>query len=351
MRSSIASHTPVTVRVSAAVLLGLITTPSGAEEPKSAVAGIASRYVSDRGIEDHPAVVFAEDFERTTLEEISKRWDTVRNVDVMSLSNDVSLSSGGTQSLLMSQMAEKGPGGDMYRQLDDGFERLYTRMYVKFADDCEAVHHFGTCVGGNNPPTRWPSVRAGQPTQGDRSFWVGIEPFGKNWQWDYYTYWCEMQGSPPRGQTWGNSFIHDRSLKVRRGEWTCIETMVRVNDVGDRNGELALWIDGRQVSHLGKGFPKGKWTFDKFLPGEEGDGVRWNQREGDREYFRTAAGGDPFEGFRFRTVEPLKVNFVWLYLYITKGTRGHANRVWFDDVVVATEYIGPLQFTQGRASE
>lgn len=335
------------LNASATVVLFLATfatsTRLTAQEQPEPGAGIASRYAHDRGIGEDPAVIFNEDFEQASLERIGLRWDTVRNVEVMSLSSDIPSGSGGKQSLLMSQLAEKGTGGDLYRQLGDGYDKLYTRMYVKFADDCEPVHHFGTCVGGNNPATRWPSVRAGQPTKGDESFWLGVEPFGSRWQWDYYVYWCDMRGSPPRGQTWGNSFIHDDTLKVRRGQWTCIEVMVRINDVGDTNGELALWIDGRQVSHLGKGFPRGKWVFDKFLPGQEGDGVRWNQTTGDREYFKTSAGGDPFEGFRFRTAEPLQVNFLWLYLYITKGTRGHANRVWFDDVVLATEYIGPLQ--------
>lgn len=336
---------PLNASATAALILATFATSTRlkAQEKPEPVAGIASRYAHDRGIGEDPAVIFNEDFEQASLERIGSRWDTVRNVEVMSLSSDVPSGSGGKQSLLMSQLAEKGTGGDLYRQLGDGYDKLYTRMYVKFADDCEPVHHFGTCVGGNNPATRWPSVRAGQPTKGDESFWLGVEPFGSRWQWDYYVYWCDMRGSPPRGQTWGNSFIHDDTLKVRRGQWTCIEVMVRMNDVGDTNGELALWIDGRQVSHLGKGFPRGKWVFDKFLPGQEGDGVRWNQTTGDREYFKTSAGGDPFEGFRFRTAEPLQVNFLWLYLYITKGTRGHANRVWFDDVVLATEYIGPLQ--------
>ncbi len=27
-------------------------------------------------------------------------------------------------------------------------------------------------------------------------------------------------------------------------------------------------------SHLGKGFPRGEWVYDKFKPGEGGDGVR-----------------------------------------------------------------------------
>jgi hypothetical protein len=118
--------------------------------------------------------------------------------------------------------------------------------------------------------------------------------------------------------------------------------MIKMNNLADSDGELALWIDGQSVSHLGKGFPSGKWIFDKFTPGQDGEGTRWNHALGEREYFATAEGGDPFEGFRFRTVESLKVNYLWLYVYLTTGTPGHTNRVWFDDVVVATEYIGTI---------
>jgi hypothetical protein len=216
-------------------------------------------------------------------------------------------------------------------------------MYVKFDPDCAPIHHFGTCIGGNNPPSQWPMVSAGNRPAGDKGYWVGIEPFGENWTWDYYTYWCQMRGSPPRGQTWGNSFIHDPGLKVARGRWTCVEVMVKLNDVGDTNGELALWIDGKQVSHLGKGFPRGKWTFDKFLPGQRGESVCWNDAKGDREYFKSAPEGDPFPGFRWRTVEPLDINFIWAYVYITNAPPGHVSKVWFDDIVVATEYIGPIK--------
>jgi hypothetical protein len=322
----------------------LVTLPfSRAETTGATRIGIAAQYKGDNGIGKDPRVVFAENFEERDIQTIGKRWETVRHPNVMSLSEDVPALSSGSQSMLMTQVAESGTGGDLYRRLDVGHQKLHTRMYVKFAEDCEPIHHFGTCVGGNNPATPWPSVRAGQPTKGDKGFWVGIEPFGKRWQWDYYAYWCEMRGSPPRGQTWGNSFVHDESLRVLRGKWICVEVMVKLNDVGDTNGEMALWIDGDPVSHLGKGFPKGKWVFDKFYPGQQGDGVRWNHEKGDREYFQTADGGDPFDGFRFRTVDQLEINFLWLYVYITKGTPGHKNRVWFDDVVVATDYIGPLQ--------
>lgn len=324
------------------LVLTTLILPAAAQNRDNVERGLSANYLGDKGIEEHPSVVFVEDFEQKDIESISQRWENVKDREILSLSSEVPQGSAGKQSLLMTQLSERGNGGALYRRLDKGYEKLYTRMYVRFADDCEPVHHFGTCVGGNNPSTPWPAVRAGQPTQGDKSFWVGIEPFGRQWTWDYYAYWCDMRGSPPRGQTWGNKFIQDDSLKVRRGHWTCIELMVKMNDVGDTNGELALWIDARPVSHLGKGFPSGKWIFDKFNPGQEGEGVRWNPAKGDREHFTTAPGGDPFEGFRFRTAKELNVNFVWLYLYLTKGSPGHANRVWFDDVVVAKEYIGPI---------
>jgi hypothetical protein len=305
--------------------------------------GLATKYPGDTGIDKDPKVLFVEQFEEPTMDALKQRWEAVRHPEIMSFASDVPAGSGGGHSLLMTHVGGQGDGGHLYRRLGKGHEQVFARFYVKFDPDCAPVHHFGTCLGGNQPSTPWPSVKAGQPTDGARSFWTGIEPFGKSWRWDFYTYWCEMRGSPPRGQTWGNSFVHDRELKVARGRWTCVEVMVKMNAVGDSNGEMALWLDGQLIRHLGQGFPKGKWVFDKFLPGEGGDSVRWSNTKGDREHFTTPAGGGPFEGFRWRTVPELNVNFVWAYLYMTDVPTGHVSKVWFDHIVVATDYVGPIR--------
>ena len=307
--------------------------------------GIAFKYPGDSGIERDERVVFVEDFEEASVQALSSRWETATDKPGMSFSADTPRGSSGKQSLIMER--HKGSGVHLYRRLKNksggwGYDRLFARYYVKFDPDCGEIHHFGTCLGGNNPPTPWPSVRAGQPTDGAKSFWSGIEPFGKNWVWDYYTYWCEMRGSPPRGQTWGNSFIRDPELKVRKGEWICVEQMIQMNNLGDTNGEQALWIDGKLVSHLGKGFPKGLWTYDKFTHGKGGQGIRWNKEKNGPERFTVPEGGAVFEGFRWRTVEDLNVNCLWLYIY-TEKPAGHHIKVWFDDVVVATDYIGPIR--------
>jgi hypothetical protein len=213
----------------------------------------------------------------------------------MSFSEDVPPRSAGKRSLLMTHTGGQGTGAQLYRRLLPGHDRLFARLYVKFDQDCAPLHHFGSGLGGYNPSTPWPQGGAGERPAGDKRFLVDIEPFGASWRWDYYVYWCEMRGSPPRGQTWGNSFIRDPKLEVARGRWICVETMIQMNDMGESNGELALWIDGKRVSHLGKGFPKGKWVFDKFTPGEGGEGVRWNDATGDREVFSVPPGGEPEE--------------------------------------------------------
>jgi hypothetical protein len=101
------------------------------------------------------------------------------------------------------------------------------------------------------------------------------------------------------------------------------------NPVTDSNGEQALWIDGRLlrkdgqvISHLGKGFPKGTWVWDSFI---------------------ADTSGTPFEGFRWRTDSALNINYIWPQVYITDAPSGRSSLVWFDDLVVATRYIGPLQ--------
>jgi predicted amidohydrolase len=315
--------------------------PAPREQPVPPI-GLGAEYPGDQDIAKDPRVIFVENFEQPSLDDLKTHWDTVTNAEIMSLSNDVPAQSGGKRSLLMTHVGGKGTGGQLYRSLKPGYDKLHARFYVKFDRDCAPIHHFGTNIGGYHPATPWPQGGAGERPSGDKTFTVGIEPFGKNWEWDYYAYWCEMRGSPPRGQTWGNSFLGDSKPKVDRGEWTCIEVMVKTNDVDDSNGELALWINGKQVSHLGKGFPKGKWQFDRFHPGEGGEGARWNDNLHGRENVTTPEGGLPFEGFRWRTSEQLNLNYVWVYLYITQAPDGHISRVWYDDIVVATEYIGLL---------
>jgi len=303
-------------------------------------AGLAAKHPGDVGIERDPDVVFAENFEVASIGALKARWNQV-NEKITSLSDDVPPASRGKRSILFTHIGGQGEGGHLYKVFKPGFDQLFLRFYVKFDKDCGQIHHF-VHLGGYNPPTPWPQGGAGIRPKGHERFTTGIEPYGNAWRWDFYSYWMEMRGSPPRGQCWGNSFLGDAKPPVERGKWQCVEAMMKLNDVGESNGEQALWVDGKLAGHLGRGFPKGKWVFDRFLPGQGGDCIRWNDAKGDRERFRVAEGGEPFEGFRWRSTEALKLNFLWLLVYITKTPQGHESKVWFDDIVLARRYIGPI---------
>ena len=331
------------LRMRAILILGLLM---GCSSTLSAQAlpegdqGLAAKYPGDVGLASDPQVIFAESFENS-LEEVLSRWESAKGEERFEIDGDTPESSSGETSLLITHVGGTGDGGYLDRRFDTGYDKLHYRFYVKFDERCAPIHHFFH-VGGYAPSTAWPQGGAGQRPRGVERFSTGVEPFGDEWRWDCYSYWMEMRGSPPRGQCWGNSFVRDPQFKVNQGEWQCLELMMKLNQVGQSDGEMALWLDGRLVTHLGPGFPRGKWDFDKFLKGEGGLSQRWNDENGKVEASEVEAGGAPFEGFRWRDSEDLQLNFLWLLCYITKAPDGHISHIRFDDIVVAQDYIGPI---------
>jgi hypothetical protein len=290
--------------------------------------GLAAGYPHDLGIEAHGSVVFTENFEEGSLDALFERWEDVSGSDVMSFDADLPAESGGSQSLFLSS------GGHLYRRFEPGLDVIHLRFYAKFDPSCNNVHHF-VHVGGYNPTSPWPQGTAGIRPDGDDNWSTGIEPMGENWAWDFYTYWMHMR-SNPGGSYWGNVFSGKPSpFAARRGEWTCVEVMIRMNDPVDaQNGEQAFWIDGELRNHLGLGFPRGEWIWDGFWP----DPTCEPSGPCDIEGSATPCCTD-FEGFRWRTTTDLDINYLWLLHYVDAD---EGCEVWFDDVVVATEYIGPM---------
>jgi hypothetical protein len=132
------------------------------------------------------------------------------------------------------------------------------------------------------------------------------------------------------GNYWGTPFLANAETPpVTRDRWICVELMVKLNEPSQSDGEQAFWIDGQlwrtggQVaSHIGPGFPRGRWTGGWWEPDPQSS--------------------ETFEGFRWRTADSLTINYLWTYVYITRARPGRVSRVWFDNIVVATSYIGPL---------
>ena len=258
------SRTQFFAGVSAGLLVFALCFLSAVQAEESQVElrqGLASQYKGDKGIEKDPDVIFVENFE-DSLSAVKERWESVQNIDIMSLSPDVPAASAGKHSLLMTHVGGKGTGAHLYRRLLPGYEQLYVRFYVKFARDCSPIHHF-VHVGGYNPSTSWPQGGAGIRPEGDARFTTGIEPYGSKWKWDFYSYWMGMRSSPDK-KSWGHDFVNDDNLKTEREQWICVELMMKMNSpVTESNGEQELWIDGKSwkkdgqlISHVGKGFHK-----------------------------------------------------------------------------------------------
>jgi hypothetical protein len=288
--------------------------------------GIASRYLRDAGIESDPDVVFVEMFETGTTANLATRWTATDNTAGMSFVSNVPLQSGGARALQMTSVGGVNEGGQLYKTLAPGYEQLYFRYYVKYAPS-QMYHHTGGYIGGYFPLTNFPQGGAGERPAGNDRFSIGPEPRDDSLRFDMYTYWMEMKVSPDGVNYWGNEFLgKDPNVRVIPNQWTCIEVMVKTNNpLTARNGELALWIDGTQVVHLRQGAPNGHWDFNVFDP--------------------DPADPSTFEGFRWRSDSRLNVNWIWLLYYVSGNPPGFVGQVWFDHVVVAKQYIGPINTT------
>jgi hypothetical protein len=318
------------------LLLGLAAESGWALERLPEGLGLSKGYLGDVNIGSHPAVLLVEDFEASDLAEIKPRWNEMENPAgrVLELVAEKAPGSVGKRCLQVTATLGENTGGHLFKRLNPIQNRVFARFYVKFAEDAPYLHHFSG-LGGYNPPTNWPQGSAGKHAAGDARFSARIEPNGQYGSlsapggWMFYSYWHDMKQSADGG-FWGNGLWPEGKPGPVPGQWQCVEIMVKCNEVGKSDGELALWLDGKLAAHIGPGTRTGKWTGEGFEVLAEGQTL--------------------FEGFRWRTVPELAVSYFSLSHYVTENAYRQnqvanppkLNRVWFDDVVVATEYVGPI---------
>ena len=82
------------------------------------------------------------------------------------------------------------------------------------------------------------------------------------------------------------------------GRWYCYELMVKCNTPGQRNGRIAVWLDGNLIAD--------------------------------------------FPNRRIRDTTALKIDRFSIDLHIGKNILGIAKK-WVDNAVAATSYIGPMR--------
>ncbi len=187
----------------------------------------------------------------------------------------------------------------------EGYDCVYFRRYIRFAADYDQgnLHHVGGGLAAVAGADRYRAMgSAGIRPRGDDHFTSSFEPW-RDWgrypppgYLFLYTYWMDMQRDRD-GHYWGNMLGPEPNRRgaLERNRWYCLEHMIRANDPGQANGELAAWIDGKLYIH--------------------------------------------YQGIRWRTSPQVKLKRFDLGLYQHQATRD--NTVWYDDVVLSTGYIGP----------
>jgi len=322
----------------------------------AAEQGIAAKHPGDVGIGENAEVVLVEDFEDVSIEAIGRKWTETSNHGgtALALSDEIPSGTSGKQSLKITATSGKDTGGHLFKVLKPGYDQLHIRFYVKFAADHGFINHFVKLQGSVNPPN-WTEGEAG--FRHVKSFSTGLEPQRASYHiypavpfpppgiWHFYSYWPEMRSwqNPDGSGTsfYGNDFEPKDPAIVPRDKWQCVEFMVKMNSSPEKSdGEQAFWIDGELKGLFASGSVKGYWMREVFRLDDEK--------------------GKPFEGIRWRTDPAININKVWLLHYVNPGEgtakanaeflAGHpetkinlkTSTVWFDHLVVAKSYIGPI---------
>jgi hypothetical protein len=277
--------------------------------------GIAARYPGDRGIEADAAVLFHDDFES---DDLRSRWDNTFQKAGIRIAAEPENVHGGKRALeftVPKQQAEYSNG--VVKNLSSGQDVVFLRYYTKFEKgfDQVASSHNGAILEAQAPgvPYSTPGVRADGRNKFIVSFenWRGEAATPSPGELNVYCYHPQQRSEYgdhffPSGKVlpytsrpgdFGPHFIARPDIIPELGRWYCFELMVKANAAGRRDGRIACWMDGRLVAD--------------------------------------------FQNLRLRDVDTLKINSAALCLHIRSNTI-RENKKWYDDVVAATSYIGPV---------
>jgi MYXO-CTERM domain-containing protein len=300
--------------------LGLAGSAVAAPQPlPEGDEGIAANYPGDEGIESDPEVLFADDFESySDPSELNDRWDAVYQNDQIRLATEPENIYAGSQALefkVPQQDQELSNATDKY--VSPERDVLFLRYYSKFQPPYDVVgsSHNGSMISahyfidGNATP--------GVPANGTNKFLANLE----NWRGEaevaspgllnIYVY------HPDQRSQWGDHFFPDGTVTPYDPEpfdfgpdfvprpdiipdldrWYCYEYMLQANTPGERDGRIAFWFEGLLAAD--------------------------------------------FHNLRLRDIDSLKIDRFGLSFHIGSNPNGET-RKWYDNVVAADSYIGPI---------
>ncbi len=317
-----------------ALWTGVFPTGALGTEPGNPIChraiGIAAQYPHDIGIAEASGVIFADDFESWEGDGERKpadKWHGIRmnrTSRTRAISGKVAVA--GTQGpgdrvLEIACWHEKGRsqvGGiwlklgnynNSNEGLGDGYDELYVRYYIKFDENYRAVRNHGSNLGGRDVTMKnaaWVGMAGIRDVSSRGYFFSGLQPWGERGSREleigFYSYHLDKKGP------WGARYEVGEKMPIRVGKWHCVERHMKLNSVDRSTGEAKadgleeLWIDGELSIRK--------------------------------------------EGLRFRRVPHLRIASFSLETYYhglpEEFGRTNPIKVYFDNVVIARAYIGPI---------
>jgi hypothetical protein len=307
--------------------VGSMQTPLSGSSP---ARSIAAKYPNDLGIAGDPDVIFVDDFESWKnggTEPDAGRWSVRRNKTSRSVVVPgrivVDSSRGPGEGVLEIACWTEGSGSQVgglslklgnyshaNEGLGDGYDELYIRYYIKFGEDYRAVRNHGANLGGRDVKRNdaaWVGMAGIRDVSTRGYFYSGVQPRGKagssELEIGFYGYHLDKKGP------WGENYAVQKRIPIKVGTWYCVERRMKLNSVdpgkpdpANAEGIEELWIDGRL-------------TIRKT-------------------------------NVRFRRVPHLRITFFSFETYYhglpDQYGRNHPIKVYFDNVVIAKKYIGPM---------
>jgi hypothetical protein len=278
----------------------------GYDRPLTApMQGLSAAYPNDVNVGAHPAVLMHADFESSSW---ADTW-TSGAADPHVVRVDSSEGNGFVPMSGSALRVEITAGDNYGAALIYGFmdeqgaepEEMYFRYHLRFGEDWNPTD------GGKLPGFSGTYGRAGwggRPVDGTdgwsargtyRTVIPDGNPLARHSAIGNYVYHADMAGSFGDVDLW----LEGCAGLLDKNRWYSVETYIRMNTPGENDGVLRAWVDGRLAYER----------------------VNW----------------------RWRDVGTLKVEQVWMNFY-HGGTAVPPSdlHAYIDNVVIATEYIGPL---------
>ena len=277
--------------------------------------GIAAKHLGDEGIETDPAVIFHDDFESGDL---GKKWDNCFHENNIRIVDEPANVHGGKKALEFTIPKQQDEVSNaVVKKFKSGLDVVFLRYYSKFENDFDQTgsSHNGGILSALAPgvPDATPGVRADGRNKFIACFedWRGDATPTSPGELNVYCYHPEQRSEYgdhflPSGNVmpntsipgnFGSQFVARPDIIPQLDRWYCFELMLKANTPGQRDGRIACWVDGKLIAD--------------------------------------------FPNLRLRDVDTLKINSASLNLHIKSNTI-RENKKWYDDVVVASSYIGPV---------